>query len=469
MAKNNEKADLTLSSEEFYKRYGRKKTVGMFTLGCKVNQYESESIARLFEDSGYETVPFEHKADVYVINTCTVTGLSARKSRQMIRRARTQNSDAVVTVIGCYPQASPDEVAQIPEVDIIIGTKDRANIVKYVEQFTQQHEKLKLVDNIMDTREFEELGVDTYKGRTRAFLKIQEGCSQFCTYCIIPYARGPIRSRDPERIIEEVKKLSENGFKEVVLTGIHLESYGKDFKNAGQNFNMFKHRQPLLDIISRIHEIEGICRIRLGSLEPNIITPDFVRDAANLPKLCPHYHISLQSGCDETLKRMNRKYTAREYKNAVELLRENIPDVAITTDIMVGFPGETEEEFEKSYEFAKSIGFASMHVFKYSPRKGTPAANFPNQTDPVVKEERSKKMIELSSKMAFSFNARFAGRKMDVLFEQECETNKEMMEGLTANYIRVLCRKIPAEQFEGNIKRVRITKAYEEYVTGDIC
>ena len=446
-----------------------KKTVGMFTLGCKVNQYESESIARLFESWGYEVVPFEQKADVYVINTCTVTGLSARKSRQMIRRARAMNSDAVVAVIGCYSQTAPDEVARIPGVDIIIGTKDRANIVKYVEQFSQKREKLKLVDNIMDAREFEELGVDTYKARTRAFLKIQEGCSQFCTYCIIPYARGPVRSRNPERIIEEVKKLSDNGFMEVVLTGIHLESYGKDFKNYGEDLHGFKHHPPLLDIIYRIHEIEGIRRIRLGSLEPNTITPDFAQAAAKLLKLCPHYHISLQSGCDETLKRMNRKYTSHEYRNAVELLRANIPDVAITTDIMVGFPGETEEEFAKSYEFAKSIGFAAMHVFKYSPRKGTPAASFPNQTDPSVKEERSKKMIDLSAEMSLNFNTSFIGRLMDVLFEQECETNKEMMEGLTANYIRVLCPKTPSQKFEGDIKRVKIIKADKEYVTGEIC
>jgi threonylcarbamoyladenosine tRNA methylthiotransferase MtaB len=335
--------------------------VAFYTLGCKVNQYETEAMAEAFEHAGYEIVDFEEAADVYVINTCTVTGLSSRKSRQAIRRARQLNSGAIVAAVGCYPQTAREEVESIPEVDIVAGTADRLKLPEYVEKFRSGGGRISEVGNIMKKHDFEDLKIERYKGRTRAFLKIQEGCSQFCSYCIIPYARGPIRSRPAEDVADEVRKLSEAGFREVVLTGIHIASYGK-----GQG------KIRLMDLIRLIHGMDGIERIRLGSIEPTMITEDFVAQAAAMEKLCPHYHISLQSGCDETLARMNRKYKTADYKKAVDLLREQIPDVSITTDVMVGFPGETEEEFSKTYEFLKMIRFAKMHVFKYSPRKGHP-------------------------------------------------------------------------------------------------
>jgi threonylcarbamoyladenosine tRNA methylthiotransferase MtaB len=312
------------------------KKVAFCTLGCKVNQYETEAMAEAFENAGYRQVNFEDAADVYVINTCTVTGLSARKSRQAIRHARQLNSEAIVAAVGCYPQTAREEVEKLSEVDIVAGTADRLKLPEYVDKFKENGMKVSAVGNIMGTHSFEPLKIERYKDRTRAFLKIQEGCSQFCSYCIIPYARGPIRSRPPEEVLSEVRKLAEAGFKEVVLTGIHIASYGKDL---GQ--------ERLMELITRIHEMDGIQRIRIGSLEPTLITEQFAASAARLGKLCPHYHISLQSGCDETLKRMNRRYTTAEYRKSVELLRKYIPDVALTTDVMVGFPGETDENLTK--------------------------------------------------------------------------------------------------------------------------
>lgn len=431
------------------------KKVAFYTLGCKVNQYETEAITGLFEKEGYEVVDFEEKADVYVINTCTVTGLSARKSRQMIRRAKAKNEDSIVVVVGCYSQTSPEEVGSIPGVNLVVGTKERSKIIDYIEEIEAGREKINAVSNIMSARDFEELQVDSYKGRTRAFLKIQEGCSQFCTYCIIPYARGPIRSRPPEDVLNEVRKLAEAGFKEVVLTGIHVASYGKDIKNSS-----------LLDIIKKVHEIDGIERIRLGSIEPTTITEEFVKAAKALQKLCPHYHISLQSGCDETLKRMNRKYTADEYRRVVGLLRENIKDVAITTDVMVGFPGETDEEFEQTYRFLQEISFAQMHVFKYSPRKETPAAAFKDQVAPQIKEERSNRLIELSRIRTLEFNRKYIGRTLSVLFEQDVKSKEGFIEGLTPNYIRVLSEG--DNKLHGEILDVRLDEAEEDYVTGKI-
>ncbi len=453
-----EKVDLTLNNEEFCKTYKRKKSISIFTLGCKVNQYESEAVSSMFEQNGYEVVPFEQSSDVYIINTCTVTSLSDRKSRQTIRKAKKNNPNSIVVVMGCYAQTSPNEVLKIPEVNLVIGTKDRNKILEYITRVELGECKINAVDNIMSSRDFEELKVSSYKERTRAYLKIQEGCSQFCSYCIIPYARGPIRSRQPEAIIEEVKELSENGFLEIVLTGIHLASYGKDIKTTS-----------LLQIIQKINMIEGIKRIRLGSLEPTTITEEFVNSANQMPKLCPHYHLSLQSGCDNTLKAMNRKYTTEEYRNSVMLLKKNIPDVAITTDIMVGFPGETEEDFEASLNFAKEMGFSKIHVFKYSPRSGTPAAKLSNQVSPQEKERRSQLMLELSDNIEKQYFESFIGREMEVLYEQELHGNKEYIEGLTKNYIRVMAKggaelkgslintkleKINGALFEGNIKEI---------------
>ena len=425
-----------------------------YTLGCKVNQYETEAMTEIFENSGYETVDFSEKADVYIINTCTVTGLSARKSRQMIRKAKTINEQAIVAVVGCYPQTSPDEVTGIPGVDIIIGTRERGRILEYIDSIRARGGKINAVSNIMKNRSFEELRIDRYTGRTRAFIKIQDGCSQFCSYCIIPYARGPVRSRPPEDIMSEVLKLVDNGFKEVVLTGIHIASYGKDIKDI-----------RLLDLIKGIHEVDGISRIRLGSIEPSTITGEFAAAAGNLGKLCPHYHISLQSGCDETLKRMNRKYTTEEYGNVIRLLRENVRDIAFTTDVMVGFPGETREEFEKTYKFLEEISFAQMHVFKFSPRKGTPAALLPNQVDSAVKEERSERVLKLSTDNMLKFNQMYIGRTMPVLFEQEVKTRKGFYEGLTSNYIKVLCSG--NDGIKGKIAETKLVEAKDDYMLGE--
>lgn len=431
------------------------KKAAFYTLGCKVNQYETEAMAGLFEKEGYEIVDFDSKADVYVINTCTVTGLSARKSRQMARRAKAKNDESIVAVAGCYAQTAPGEVSRIPGVDLIIGTNERNNIISYIKQVESGRTQLNVVDDIMGIREFEEMKVDRYKGHTRAFLKIQEGCGQFCTYCIIPYARGPIRSRKPENIISEAKKLADNGFKEIVLTGIHIASYGRERGDVS-----------LLDIIEKIHGIDGVERIRLGSIEPTTITDEFVKAVKELYKLCPHYHISLQSGCDEILKRMNRRYTINEYKKRVELLKGNIPDVALTTDIMVGFPGETDEDFEQTYKFADSIPFSKMHIFKFSPRKGTPAASFKGQVSPQVKETRSSRLINLSDEKMLKFNRGFEGRVIKVLFEQEYKPLNNHIEGLTPNYIRTVCKG--GKELLGRIADVKIGKAREDYVFGEV-
>ncbi len=451
------------------------KTVSFYTLGCKVNQYETEAMTEIFKDAGYKIVEFDTIADVYVINTCTVTGLSARKSRQIIRRAKTLNSDAIVAVAGCYSQTAPEEVEGIPGVDVVIGTRERGRILELIGEYADRGSKINVVGDIMHNREFEDLHVGGHQSRTRAYIKVQDGCSQFCAYCIIPYARGPVRSRQEEDVLAEVRKLAENGFREVVLTGIHLASYGKDLKDAS-----------LIGLIKAVHEIKDISRIRLGSVEPGTITDEFVAEASRLGKLCPHYHISLQSGCDATLKRMNRKYDTAFYRKAVALLRQYIPEVAITTDIMTGFPGETEEEFAETIRFAGEISFARMHVFKYSPRKGTPAATFEGQVDGGVKERRSNVLIEMSNSKMLEFNGSFIGKTMPVLFEQEVdklttESDKKMLqpdkqvlepdkkerlyEGLTANYIRVLCSS--DKDLKGNIEYVRMEKAEDDYLLGE--
>mgnify|MGYP000969128512 CR=1 FL=1 len=430
------------------------KKVAFYTLGCKVNQYETEALIGIFEKEGYDVVDFNEVADVYVINTCTVTSLGDRKSRQIIRRAKKTNENSIVVVTGCYAQTASEEVAGIEGVNLVLGTKDRNKIIDYIKEIEEDRKTINAVGDIMKAREFEEMSVDTYKDRTRAYLKIQEGCSQFCAYCIIPYARGPIRSRQPQNIIDEVRKLADSGFKEIVLTGIHVASYGKDLKNTS-----------LLDIIEKVHEIEGIERIRLGSIEPTTITEEFVSRVKNLEKLCPHYHISLQSGCDETLKRMNRKYDTAKFREVVRRLRDNIKDVAITTDIMVGFPGETEEEFNQSYKFVDEISFAHAHIFKYSRRKGTPAAQFANQVPPQIKEERSKMLIELSARKTLEYNKSFEGRIMPVLYEQE--DTEGYIEGLTPNYIRVKVRG--DEGLKGKIADTRLTAAVNDYMLGEIC
>ena len=379
--------------------------VKFITLGCKTNFYESQALGEMFRRKGYEIVQ-KGNADVCIINTCAVTSMGAQKSRQQIHRAKKQNPDAVIAVMGCYAQTEPEKLENSPDIDVLIGTSDRARLVELVEE-ALKGKKTHIHSDIMKVREYEELCLTSDQSRIRANVKIEDGCSNFCAYCIIPYARGPVRSRDIEKIVEEVRLLVDKGFAEVVLTGIHIGSYGKDLKN----------NLTLTDVVERVCAVEGISRVRLGSVEPVVITEDFVNRIKKLENLCPQFHLSLQSGCSETLKRMKRRYTAEEYMAAGQLLRENSPDVSMTTDVMVGFPGETDEEFEKSFEFCKAVGFMQMHVFKYSPRKGTVAAEMPNQVPEQIKEERSRRLIELGEKMKEAFYDSFRGRTVKVLAE----------------------------------------------------
>lgn len=430
-------------------------TVAFFTLGCKVNQYETEAMIELFQKKDYTVVNASEKADIYVINTCTVTNLGDRKSRQFIRRSRKNNSEAVIAVVGCYSQVSPDEVSKIEGVDIILGTNDRGRVVELVERFKDERQKINLVEDIMQVTEFEELSINEVMGKTRANLKIQEGCNQYCSYCIIPYARGPIRSRKIENIIQEVRRLAQNGFKEVVLTGIHVASYGKDLEEGS-----------LLEVIKEIHNISGIERIRLSSLEPTLITQEFMEEIVKLPKVCDHFHLSLQSGSDTVLKRMNRKYTTEEYKIIVKLIRKYMTKVAITTDIIVGFPGETNEEFEDTYNFVKEIGFSKIHVFKYSPRTGTPAAKLENQVHGNTKSHRSSRLIELGEKMAKDYLEKFKSKTLDVLFEQEANNRLGFMEGYTTNYIRTIVKG--NADLEGKLEKVLIKEIDMESLVGKV-
>lgn len=428
------------------------KKVAFYTLGCKVNQYETEAMLELFEKDGYEQVNSEEYADVYVINTCTVTHMSDRKSRQYIRRVKKKNSDAIIAVVGCYSQVSPEEILDIEEVNLVMGTNDRRKIVEEIKKIDAS-KKVSTVDDIMKVKAFEEIEISQTNGKTRAFMKIQDGCDRFCTYCIIPYARGRVRSRDIDSIVDEVKKLANNGYKEVVLTGIHVASYGKDLKDKDIK---------LLDVIKQINEIDKIERIRLSSVEPILFTDEFVNEVLKMDKVCPHYHLSLQSGCDETLKRMNRRYTTSEYKTIVDRLRSKMPNVAITTDVIVGFPGETNDEFKETYEFLKEIELSQMHIFKYSPRKGTPAATMENQVDPQMKHFRSEQLLNLSKVNFNKFANKFIGSELDVLFEQNIEGNK--FEGLTSNYIRVVVES--DKNIQGQILKVKINDVKDEYVEG---
>ena len=431
------------------------KKVAFYTLGCKVNQYETNAMMQKFTKNGYKIVNFEEKADIYVVNTCTVTNMADKKSRQMLRRVKEINKNAIIAVVGCYSQVSPEEILDIEEVNLVMGTNERRQIVEEIKKIDATN-KVSTVDDIMKVRAFEEIEISQTNGRTRAFIKIQDGCDRFCTYCIIPYARGgKVRSRDLESIVSEVEKLVLNGYKEVVLTGIHVASYGKDVKD--ENIN-------LLTVIKAINEIDGIERIRLSSVEPVLFTDEFVREVSKMEKVCPHYHLSLQSGCDDTLKRMNRRYTTKEYKEIVDRLRKNIPNVAITTDIIVGFPGETNDEFNKTYEFLKEIGLSQMHVFKYSPRKGTPAATMENQIDPQMKQFRSDKLLNLNKENFNKFAGEFIGQDVDVLFEQSIAENT--YEGLTPNYIRVIVKS--DKDIHGEILKVKLTDIKDEYVEGTL-
>ena len=425
----------------------KNKTVAMYTLGCKVNTYETNKMIQLFKEAGYENTDFETKADIYVINTCTVTNMSDRKSRQMFRRARELNPDAVLCVVGCYAQVAGEELKKIDEIDIVLGTNDRCNIVKHVEEFLENKNKIEKVTDIMSQRKYLEWGSIAYTDKARAEIKVQDGCDRYCTYCLIPYARGPVRSRNMEDVCDEIVEIAKTGIKEIVITGIHISSYGKDLNP----------KLKLIDLLEKIHEIDGIERIRLGSLEPLIIDEEFVQRIKVLNKICNHFHLSLQSGCNETLERMNRRYKTEEFYKIVSLLRNNIPEVALTTDVIVGFPGETEEEFNKTYEFLKKINFSKMHIFKYSPRKGTKAATLPNQVDGEIKNNRSDILISLSDENEKEFASKYIGKEIEVLFENETE-------GHTTNYIKVeseikiegapMIIKVVPKKFENGVLKV---------------
>ncbi len=398
------------------------KKVAFITLGCKVNQYETNSMIQQFKEKGYEIVESTQMADIYVVNTCTVTNMSDKKSRQMLRRVKERNHQAIVVACGCYVQVAKEEVENIQEIDLILGNKEKKQIVEIIEEYAKENNKKMLVEDIMKQKEYVELGEITYTEKTRAVIKIQDGCDQFCSYCIIPYARGRVRSRNKEIIIEETKKIAKKGIKEIVITGIHIASYGKDFKEKYQ----------LIDLLEEINQIEGIRRIRLGSIEPLIITNDFIKRIAKLEKICHHFHLSLQSGCNETLKRMNRRYTTQEFQEIVNRLRNYKQDVILTTDIIVGFPGEMQKEFEETYQFLQKIKFYKMHVFKYSPRKGTKAEQMAGQVDGNIKEQRSQKLIKLSNQYQKEHQKKYIGKEIEVLFEEE---KNGYYQGHTSNYI----------------------------------
>lgn len=396
-----------------------KKTVSFYTLGCKVNQYETNAMEQQFIKNNYEIVENTQKADIYVINTCTVTNMAERKSRQMLRRVKEINPSAVLVVCGCYAQVAKNELEQIPEIDIILGINEKNEIVQivknYMEKMAEQDKRSQEaeIDDVSKQKEFLDFGDVTYTEKNRAVVKVQDGCNMFCSYCIIPYARGRIRSRKIESVVSEIEKIAKEKIKEVVITGIHVASYGKDFDNENTSKKI-----RLIDLLEAINKIDGIDRIRLSSLEPTIVDEEFATRLSKLDKICDHFHLSLQSGCDETLKRMNRKYTTQIYRDAVATLRKYYPEASFTTDVIVGFPGETDEEFAKTYEFLKEIDFYRLHVFKYSPRRGTVAEKMPNQIDGNKKEERSNKLIELSNSTENKHNQSYIGKTVKVLFEE---------------------------------------------------
>lgn len=441
------------------------------TLGCKANQYETNAMEQSFLKSGYDIVNDSDVPDICVVNTCSVTNIAERKSRQMLRRMKELNKKAIVVACGCYSQVGKDELEKMPEVDIIVGVNDKNNIVEIVEKYIKQSEKIEEVSDVMHEKEFQDFGTTTYTELTRAVVKIQDGCDRFCSYCIIPYARGRVRSRDVDSILKEIEAISKQGIKEVVLTGIHIASYGKDFTDEkvkeyrekyGYKGDYIKFDPKddlhtggfrLIELLEQIEKVTDIERIRIGSLEPKLINEEFVKRLANLNKICEHFHLSLQSGCNETLKKMNRRYTVEEFEESAKLLRKYFKDVKLTTDIIVGFPGETEEEFNKTCDFLKKIKFYKMHIFKYSIRKGTVAEKMPNQVDGKLKEERSKILIELSNKNEEEYNQELIGKVVDVLFE---ERKKEYFEGHTKNYIMVKVKT--TENLQNEIKKVKIVR-----------
>lgn len=452
--------------------------VKFFTLGCKVNTYETNSMEEQFIKHGYEIA--EKEADIYVINTCSVTNIAERKSRQMLRRAKELNPDALIVACGCYAQVAKSQIEKIPEVDIIIGNNEKTKIVEIIENNMKQ--KKTEVSDVMRQKEFLDFGITTYTELNRAVIKVQDGCDRFCNYCIIPYARGKVRSRKPENILKEIEEISKENIKEVVITGIHLASYGKDFeentvlefRNRYGYFNEYKKFNPkedlhsggfrLIELLEQINKIDGIERIRLGSIEPKLINEEFINRLSKIDKICNHFHLSLQSGCNKTLKDMNRRYTIEEFEKSVILLRKFYADVILTTDIIVGFPEETDDEFNETYEFLRKIKFYKMHIFKYSPKKGTVAEKMKNQVSGKIKEERSKKLIELSDENGKEYNRKLIGKKVEVLFEEEVDG---IFRGHTSNYILVNAKS--KENIIDKIKTVKVTDLYNELeVVGNI-
>lgn len=433
----------------------RANTVAAYTLGCKVNQYETEAILEQFLAQGWTVVDFSEPADVYLVNTCTVTGMGDRKSRQMMRRAKHSNPNAALVVTGCYAQTAPDEVLSVPEVDLVIGGDRRSQFFALTEEFLQNKVRRALVGDIAAVKEFEDLSVTHYENRTRAFMKVQEGCNQFCSYCIIPYARGRIRSRSVESAVSEAKRLAAHGFCEIVLVGINLSAYGKE-----------NGKTSLLELIYALCEVEGIQRIRLGSLEPMIFTEEFTAALSRLPKLCHHFHLSLQSGCDATLRRMNRNYTTAEYAEVVSRIRRVMPDSAIATDIMVGFPQESEEEFETTCKFAEDICLADAHIFKYSVRKGTRAAEMEGQIDPQKKEERSHRLTKICERSHKAFLQQAVGTVCEVLFEQYHHHKDGFYEGKTGNYLTVAVQG--DQSLEGKICKVAVKEEKNGTLYGEL-
>ena len=412
-----------------------KKKVALHNLGCKVNAYEVEAMQQLLEQAGYEIVPFEPGADVYVINTCTVTNIADRKSRQMLHKAKKMNPDAVVVATGCYVQTDEGKLEKDEAVDLVLGNNQKKNIVEVLAEYEAEHQKQAHIIKINQTKEYEELEISRTAEHVRAYIKVQDGCNQFCTYCIIPYARGRVRSRAKEKILQEVHKLAEAGYKEVVLTGIHLSSYGVDFPE--------EKKEDLLSLIKGVNAVEGINRIRLGSLEPGIVTEEFARELSAMPKVCPHFHLSLQSGCDTTLERMNRRYRSAQYKERCEILRKYFENPALTTDVIVGFPMETEEDFQASYEFVRDIHFYETHIFKYSRRHGTKAAQMDGQLTDAVKAVRSDKMLELNEVREKEYENTFLGKEVEVLLEEEVDIQgKSFYLGHTREYVKVAVPKL---------------------------
>ena len=436
-----------------------KKKVALHNLGCKVNAYEVEAMQQLLEQAGYEIVPFEPGADVYVINTCTVTNIADRKSRQMLQKAKKMNPDAVVVATGCYVQTDEGKLEKDEAVDLVLGNNQKKNIVEVLAEYEAEHQRQAHIIKINQTKEYEELEISRTAEHVRAYIKVQDGCNQFCTYCIIPYARGRVRSREKENILREVHKLAEAGYKEVVLTGIHLSSYGVDFPEGKE--------ESLLSLIKAVNEVEGIRRIRLGSLEPGIVTEEFAKELSDMPKVCPHFHLSLQSGCDETLKRMNRHYDTAEYAELCEKLRRHFPNCAITTDIMVGFPQETDEEFEKSLAFAKNISFAETHIFPYSRRPTTVADKMKGQLDRKTKHSRAAQMADVCNETKALYLKSLVGTVQEVLFEKE--TSPQWHQGHAPNYVTV---KIPRTSEEVSLRRqllkIEITSSDGEFCYGKL-